>query len=99
MKIAREADERDVDAKARAYNAIGDSLLAKNRTREALLAYLRVRVLYFKAVDEMPHALYGSARSFTILKQSNEAREVVSLMEKEYPNSVWTAKAKKDLGG
>jgi len=99
VKIARDADARDVIAKAKAYNGVADALLATNRTKEALLAYLRVRVLYFKAADELPRALYGSARCFTILRKANEARQVVALLEKEYPKSLWTVKAKKELGG
>ena len=99
VKIAREADARDIVTKAKAYNCVADALLAANRTQEALLAYLRVRVLYFKAADELPHALYGAARCFTILRKANEAREVVALLGKEYPRSIWTVMAKKELGG
>ena len=98
-KIARTAAERDVETKAQAYNGIGDGLLGVNRVKEALLAYLRVRVLYFKAQEELPHALYGAARCFTVLRKANEARELVTRLQKEYPKSAWTAKAKKELGG
>ena len=97
MKIAEDADERDELTKARAYNGVGDALLGADRTREALLAYLRVRVLYFKAVEEQPRALFGAAKCFTVLRRANEARELVSLLEKEYPKSIWTAMARKDL--
>jgi len=99
MQIAAETDERNVKIKARAYNAIGDCFLGENRTREALLAYLRVRVLYFEAKDELPRALYGAARCFTALKEPERARELVTLLQKEYPNSLWTVKAQKELGG
>ena len=97
--IARKSPDKDIDAKAAAYNGIGDVLAAKNRVREALLAYLRVRVLYFKSRDELPHALYGAARCFRILKRAKEARELVAELEKAYPKSAWTAKAKKELRG
>lgn len=97
--IALAARESDVKTKAFAYNGIGDALLGEGRTREALLAYLRVRVLYFRARKQLPRGLYGAARCFRILRKSNEARELVTLLEKEYPNSIWTAKAKEDLRG
>lgn len=98
LQIARETDERDVKAKARLYNAIGDCFLGEKRTREALLAYLRVRVLYFKDRDELPRALYGAARCFTILRKSKEADELVTLLMKEHPDSPWTAKAARESG-
>lgn len=98
-KIADEAKERDYEVKARAYNAIGDALLGRNQAKEARLAYLRVWVLYPKAADELPRALYGASRCFTILKQGNEARRLVKKLEEDYPDSVWTARARKELGG
>ena len=98
LRVAREAEERDVETKAVAYNAIGDALLKSNRPKEALLAYLRVRILYFKAVDALPQALYGATRCFTVLKRGNEARDLVKTLEKKFPKSIWTARAKKALG-
>ena len=98
-QIAAEAHETDFSTRARAGNGIGDALLGADRTREALLAYLRVRVLYFQNREELPHALYGAARCFTLLRKANEARELVALLKKQYPKSVWTARAAKELGG
>ena len=98
-RIARESHPRDVNSKAKAYNGIGDALIGANRTQEALLAYLRTRVLYFKSEAELPRALYGAARCFTALKRPDEARELIAVLEADYPRSPWTAKAKKDLGG
>ena len=98
-EIAREADERDVKTRARAYNAIADCFLGEKKTREALLAYLRVRVVYFEASDELPRALYGAALCFTKLRQPERARELLAVLEKEHAGSPWTQKAKKELGG
>ena len=98
-QIAEAAHETDFKTRARACNGIGDALLGANRAQEALLAYLRVRVLYFQNRDELPHALYGAARCFTLLRKANEARELVDLLQKEYPRSVWTKRAAKELGG
>ncbi len=98
-EIAREADERDAKTKARAYNAIADCFLGEKKTREALLAYLRVRVLYFEASDELPRALYGAALCFTKLRQPERTRELLAVLEKEHAGSPWTQKAKRELGG
>jgi tetratricopeptide (TPR) repeat protein len=93
LQVAQATPERDADAKARAYNCIGDCLLAEKSAKEALLAYLRVRVLYFASKEEYPRALYGTARCFTLLKDADRAREVVALMKKDCAASPWTAKA------
>ena len=98
-EIAREADERDVKTRARTYNAIADCFLGEKKTREALLAYLRVRVLYFEVSDELPRALYGAALCFTKLRRPERARGLLAVLEKEHAGSPWTQKAKKELGG
>jgi len=97
-QIASDTDERDIRTRARAYNSIGDCFLREGRTREALLAFLRVRILYFEARDELPRALYGAAVCFSALKEPERARELVQLLQKEYPNSAWAARAQKELG-
>lgn len=96
-QAARATAERDVTTKARAYNAVADCFLGEKRTREALLAYLRVRVLYFKDKEELAHALYGAARCFTILRKPKEAHDLVMLLKKDYPDSQWTVKAMKEF--
>jgi len=97
--IAKDAREKDFKTQARTYNGIGDALLGAKRTREALLAYLRVRVLYFQNRKELPRALFGAARCFTLLRKADEARELVGILRKEYPASIWTVRAVKNLGG
>ena len=100
MEVIRSAGERDDTIKAQAYNAIGDALLRADRKPEALLAYLRVRVLYFKKTgEELPRALCGAVCCFVKMRESNRAKELVTLLEKDYPSQVWTEKAKQELGG
>lgn len=99
MQIARTADEGDHETLAAAYNGIGDALLGQGNAREALLAYLRVRVLYFQATDEVPRALYGAAKGFAMQREGAKARGLVSRLQKEYPRSIWTARAVEELGG
>lgn len=99
MEIARNADEKDGETLAFAYNGIGEALLGQGSPREALLAFLRVRVLYFEAAEELPRALYGAARGFAMLREGAKARELVALLQKDYPDSLWTAKIVEELGG
>jgi tetratricopeptide (TPR) repeat protein len=98
MDMARQADEKDVRTRARAYNAIGDICLAENKTDDALLAYLRVRVLFFQDREQLPRALFGAAHCFTVLKKPAQARSIVALLKKDHPKNPWTLKAVRELG-
>ena len=96
--LAESAPEHDTVAKAKAYNAIGDAYFAENKIKEAVLAYLRVRVLYPDNREQLAYALYGAARGFTAMKRSREASELMFILEEKHPESIWTAKAKAELG-
>jgi len=98
MDRARKADEKDVRTKALAYNAIGDICMAENKTDDALLAYLRVRVLYFQDKQQLPRALFGAAACFKILKKPAQAHSIIALLKKDYPKNPWTLKAVRELG-
>lgn len=97
LKVASEATEQDVNTKARAYNGVGDCLLAEGQPRDALLAYLRVRVLYFKSDSEYPRALFGAARCFTLLKEPARAKEIVDLLARDYATTAWAVRAQQEL--
>jgi tetratricopeptide (TPR) repeat protein len=97
-QMAEAAPETNPGVKARAYNRIGDAYLAENKVKEAVFAYLRVRVLYPDKKEQLAHALYGAARCFTSMKKSREASELIYLLQQNHPDSIWTAKAKAELG-
>jgi TolA-binding protein len=96
-QLAEEHGEHEVDVKARIFNAIGDSFMAQNRVKEAALAYLRVHLLYFKAQDEAPRAMYGAAVAFRTLKQADRAQELVHELIDRYPDTKWADMAKKEF--
>jgi len=83
------------ELRATAYNKLGDCLLAQKEYREALLAYLRVVVLFFKVKDQHAKALYWAAKCFEKRAESNRAKELYKELTSKYPESPWTALAKK----
>lgn len=92
-------DERETDIRARLFNAMGDSLLEQDKVKEALMAYLRVRVLYFRAEDELPRALYGTALCFRARKEGARANEVVRELLEDHTDTKWAELARKEFPG
>lgn len=89
--------EAETDARARIYNTMGDCFLAQDQVKEALLSYLRVRLLYFKSRDELPRALYGTAICFRALKQGARAEEVVRELVQTFGDSRWAEMARREF--
>jgi len=81
----------DAAAQAPAYNTLGDCLRAANRTTDALFAFLHTDLLYSKAKEEHPRALYNIAELYRQLKQDGRADEYAQRLKQEYPRSPWAS--------
>lgn len=88
-QVIAEAPAEDAPAQAPAYNALGDCLLAGNRPKEALLAYLHTDLLYSKDKEEHPRALRQIELLFRRLGQTSRADEYAQRLKQDYPNSPW----------
>jgi tetratricopeptide (TPR) repeat protein len=72
-------------------------LLAKRAFEPALLAYLRISVLYPNQRFLLPAALIGSAHAYRGLGDENEARRTLTEEASKYPDAPETAAAKAEL--
>jgi len=90
-QVIVDAPAEDAQAQAPAYNALGDCLLAANRPKEALLAYLHTDLLYSKDKEEHPRALHQIEQLFRRIGQTARADEYAQRLKQEYPNSPWLA--------
>lgn len=88
-QIITEAPAEDAVAQAPAYNALGDCLLAANRPKDALLAYLHTDLLYSKDKEEHPRALRQIELLFRRLGQTARADEYAHRLKQDYPSSPW----------
>jgi len=88
--VIEKADE-DGQLYARAYNTLGSCYLATNNPKEALLAYLRVDVLYNTVPQERAEALLQLNKLWTkldMLPNSQErAKDCVARLKSLYPTS------------
>lgn len=88
-QVIADSPAEDAAAQSPAYNALGDCLVAANRPKEALLAYLHTDLLYSRDKEQHPRALRQISDLFRRLGQTIRADEYAQRLQQEYPNSPW----------
>ena len=89
QSIIAKADPEEVELLARAYNTLGGALKAAGRTKEALLAFLHVDVLYFSIPDAHAEALANLAELWNAVHKTERATRARRVLEQRYKNSPW----------
>ena len=91
--VIKSSPAEDSAAQSLAYNTLGDCLLAADKQKEALLAYLHTDLLYAKDKEQHPKALAQIAQLWRKLKNDDRADEVIQRLKRDYPKSPWVAVA------
>jgi tetratricopeptide (TPR) repeat protein len=91
-EIIAKNDPQDGELFGRAYNALGRCQLKANRTKEALLAYLHVDVLFYAQPDVHAEALYHLTKLWPQVNKSDRAVTARSLLSDRYGGSPWSKK-------
>lgn len=94
VKLAEEVitklSPEEVDLHAWAYVVLGNCYRQMpDHTKQALLAFLHVDVLYFSNPQLHAEALYNLASLWQDLKKSDRASQASALLKERYPNSTW----------
>ena len=97
--VIQGAPAEDAATQAVAYNTLGDCLLAANRPKDALYAYLHTDLLFFKDKEEHPKALAKIVQLWRQLKRDDRADEALDRLKAEYPKSPYVAAAGPKSGG
>ena len=90
--ILKTADSGDAALMARAYNVLGSAHRQAGRTKDALLAFLHVDVLYPSLPDAHAEALANLADLWEQVHKSERANRAQKTLEDDYPDSPWTKK-------
>jgi len=90
--ILDEASDDDKKTLAETCVRLGDCYQAAGRTKEAILAYLRVDLLFPKEKSQHAEALYHLSRLFAQDGKPDKAAEAQAKLQESYPRSPWTAK-------
>jgi tetratricopeptide (TPR) repeat protein len=88
-EVIRDADPEDAALHALAYNALGRCYEQANRTKDALLAFLHVDVLYASQADAHAEALSRLAVLWESVGQEGRARDARQLLKERYSGSRW----------
>jgi tetratricopeptide (TPR) repeat protein len=88
-KIIQDADPEDKELHARAYNALGNCYERADKTKDALLAYLHVDVLYNSVPEAHAEALAHLVPLWQAIGQETRARETRQMLQERYAGSRW----------
>jgi hypothetical protein len=92
-KIITNGDSRDGELFARAYNALGYCHLKAGRTKDALLAYLHVDLMFYQDPAQHAEALYFLRGLWKDVDKTEQSLKARTLLKQRYPGSVWASKA------
>jgi tetratricopeptide (TPR) repeat protein len=93
-EVIAQASPEDSRVQSEAYVRQGDCYQAAGKSKDALIAYLHVDVLFSTEKAFHPEALYHLSRLWTAIQQPDRANEAADKLAAEYPNSPWTQKLK-----
>jgi tetratricopeptide (TPR) repeat protein len=84
-----DTDPEQKELQARAYNALGDSYQRAGRTKDALLAFLQVDVLYSTVPEAHAEALSHLATLWGAVGQAERGRQARETLNEQYRESRW----------
>jgi tetratricopeptide (TPR) repeat protein len=88
-QVIQNADPEQKELHARAYLALGSCYQRAGQTKDALLAYLHVDVLYNSVPEAHAEALAHLVTLFRAIGQEAQARESKQVLEQRYRGSRW----------
>jgi tetratricopeptide (TPR) repeat protein len=88
-KIIHDADPQQKELHARAYNALGNCYEKAGKSKEALLAFLHVDVLYNTVPEAHAEALAHLTALWKAIGQDERARESRQTLAERYAGSRW----------
>lgn len=91
-EILKTANPEDAPLMARTYNVLGSAQRQAGRTKEALLAFLHVDILYSSLPDAHAEALANLADLWEQVHKTERANRARKTLEEEYRDSPWAKK-------
>jgi tetratricopeptide (TPR) repeat protein len=88
--VIQNADPEQKELQARAYNALGNCYEKAGKSKDALLAFLHVDVLYSTVPEAHAEALSHLVPLWQAVGQEARAREAKQTLQEKYANSKWT---------
>jgi len=93
--IIANSSPEDTELRARAYNTLGTALRKSGQDKAALMAFLRVDLLYFNVPEAHAEALANLNELWSKVNKADRAVRCRQLLQQRYSNSPWA----KSVGG
>ena len=93
-KVIQDTDAQQRELHARAYNSLGNCYEKAGQTKDALLAYLHVDVLYNTVPKAHAEALAHLVPLWQAVGQQERSRQARELLQSQYPGSRWAKQLK-----
>lgn len=87
--VIRDNDSKDAVLFAKTYNALGTCYLKNNRSKDALLAYLHVDLMFNSDGEAHAEALYHLAKLWAEMNKADRALAARTLLKEYYAGSIW----------
>ncbi|MEX2138616.1 MAG: hypothetical protein WD894_05105 [Pirellulales bacterium] len=88
-QVIAKTDEGSSEVYARAYNALGSCFRKKGATKDALLEYLKVDLLFNSVPDAHAEALYYLSQLWNEARHPERARAAAEALQQRYATSRW----------
>lgn len=92
QEVIRNNDHSDIELFAKAYNALGAGFRKSDNPRDAVLAYLHVDLICYRARDAHAESLYYLSKLWPVVGKPNRASEARSLLKSRYPGTTWASR-------
>lgn len=89
LDVIAKADPEDNELHSRAYNTLGTIERKAGNTKEAILAFLHVDVLYFSQAEQHAEALANLEALWTQINKQDRANQARRILDENYKNSPW----------